>query len=346
MLDHKPSISVILPCRNEVRFLGACLDSILASDYPREKLEILVADGMSTDGTRELVASYQRTFPNVRWIDNPARITPSGLNRAIEASQGEMIVRLDAHSTIAPNYLSKAVGYLEQNEADNVGGAMHTVARDRGWFAKAIRVALSHPFGVGNSHFRTEDPAGSPRWVDTVFGGCWKREVFDRVGKFNENLARGQDMEFNLRLTKAGGRILLAPDMRSYYFARATYLEFVKHNWSNGVWAVLPFAYSDVVPIRPRHLIPLAFVLSLLASVGLAFMGGGWLSFAVALPYAASTVLASLVQFSRERDTALLATLPIAFATLHLTYGAGSLWGCCRLLAVLVQRALPQPRTA
>ena len=230
MLDRKPSISIILPCRNEVRFLGACLDSILASDYQQERFEILVSDGMSTDGTRELVANYQRTFSNVRLIDNPARVTPAGLNRAIEASKGEVIVRLDAHSTIAPDYLSKAVGYLEQNQADNVGGAMHTVARDRGWFAKAIRVALSHPFGVGDSHFRTEDPGGSPRWVDTVFGGCWKREVFDRVGKFNEHLARGQDMEFNLRLTKAGGRILLAPDMRSYYFARATYLEFVKHN--------------------------------------------------------------------------------------------------------------------
>ena len=217
----RPLVSVILPCRNEVRFLGACLDSILASDYPPDRLEVLIADGMSSDGTRKLVGNYSREFPYVRLIDNPARVTPVGLNRAIEASQGEIIVRLDAHSTIAPDYVTRAVRHLEQDGADNVGGSMRTVARDRGWFAKSIGVALSSPFGVGNSHFRTSGKSNEngPQWVDTVFGGCWRREIFDRVGKFNERLTRGQDLEFNLRLARAGGKILLAPDMRSYYFA-------------------------------------------------------------------------------------------------------------------------------
>jgi cellulose synthase/poly-beta-1,6-N-acetylglucosamine synthase-like glycosyltransferase len=336
---------VILPCRNEVRFLSACLDSILASEYPAPQLEIVVADGMSTDGTRDLIANYHRAFPNVRLIDNSAGVTPAGLNRAIEVARGEIIVRLDAHSTIAPDYVLKAVGYLQRYAADNVGGVMRTVARDRGCFANAIRAALSHPFGVGNSHFRTGHDE-LPRQVDTVFGGCWRREVFDRVGKFNEQLARGQDMEFNLRLARAGGRILLAPDMRSYYFARATYLEFVKHNWSNGVWAVLPFAYSEVLPVRIRHLIPLGFVATLVVATVLAAIVAWWIPLLILAPYFAGTITATLATSARERDLGLLWTLPVAFATLHFAYGSGSAWGALKLLAIFTRRALLQPRAA
>jgi glycosyltransferase involved in cell wall biosynthesis len=348
--DIKPLVSIILPCRNEERFLGACLDSILASEYPPDRIEILIADGRSTDGTRELVASYARTFRSVRLVDNPARVTPAGLNRAIEASRGEIIVRLDAHSTIAPDYLTRAVIHLQQYGADNVGGAMRTVARDRGWFAKAISLALSHPFGVGNSHFRTEVGNATPRWVDTVFGGCWRREVFDRVGKFNERLTRGQDMEFNLRLVKSGGKILLAPDMRSYYFARATYLEFLKHNWTNGVWAVLPFAYSTVVPVRPRHLIPMVFALALAVASCAASLGIVWPLMMVLIPYlvVASTVATGAAR--EHHDPSLLVLLPITFVTLHLAYGAGSLCGASRLAGVgirrIVSRAFRPWRTA
>ena len=339
----QPYLSVIIPCRNEVRFLSACLDSVLAAGYPSQRLEVLVADGMSTDGTREVLANYTRRHPHVRSIDNPSSLTPAALNRAVEAARGEIIVRLDAHATIAPDYLERAVEHLEHDGADNVGGVMRTVAGGRGPFAEPIRLALAHPFGVGNSHFRTaaSSPAAAPRWVDTVFGGCWRRDVFRRVGQFNEKLERGQDLEFNLRLARAGGKILLAPDMHSYYYARATLASFCRHNWTNGVWAILPFAYSAVMPVLWRHLVPLAFVASLLASLLCALLFPQdlpWLPAVAAAPYLAANLAVSLTEAARHGDAKLAALLPVTFASLHLAYGAGSLWGLGKLAAITVRR--------
>jgi succinoglycan biosynthesis protein ExoA len=328
----KPFISVIVPCRNEAAYLGACLDSILDCGYPGDRMEVLVADGMSRDGTRELARSYAARDGRVRCIDNPLRITPAALNRGIEEARGEVIVRLDAHSTIAPGYLARAVECLESSGAANVGGVMHTVTRDRGPFAEPIRLALSSRFGVGNSHFRTE--VSAPRLVDTVFGGCWPREVFERIGCFNERLERSQDIEFNLRLRRAGGTILLAPGMECNYFARATLLAFLRHNWSNGVWAVLPFAYAAGIPVRWRHLAPLAFVCALLWAMCMAWSKSPWLPALVLGPYLAASLTVSVAMAWSARRPSLVLLLPIAFASLHFPYGAGSLWGILRLLRI------------
>jgi succinoglycan biosynthesis protein ExoA len=334
-------VSVIVPCRNERDWIGPCLDSILASDYPRTRIEILVSDGRSEDGTREIVEAYASRDPRVRLIDNPQRTTPVALNRAIGAARGEIVVRLDAHAQISPDYLGRAVAHLDSSGADNVGGAMRTLARDVGPFAEPIRVVLTHPFGVGNSRFRTG--SGVREWVDTVFGGCWRRELFARIGPFNERLERSQDLEFNLRLRRAGGKILLAPDLEVRYYARTALGAFCRHNWTNGVWAVLPFAYSRVVPVRWRHLTPLMLVAALLASlVGAA---GGWapvwLAAAVAGPYALANLAVSAEIAVRRRSLRLALLLPLAFASLHLPYGAGSLWGVLRLLGILCRRRLP-----
>ncbi|HXP85254.1 MAG TPA: glycosyltransferase family 2 protein [Bryobacteraceae bacterium] len=331
---ERPFVTVIVPCRDERSWVGACLESILASDYPPARMEVVVADGMSRDGTRGIIESYATQDQRVRLIDNPERITPVALNRAVEAARGEIIVRVDAHAEVAPEYLRRAVDYLEATGADNVGGAMRTVPRDRGPFAEPICIVLTHPLGVGNSRFRTG--SDRPRWVDTVFGGCWRRQVFDRVGKFNEKLVRSQDMEFNVRLRRAGGKILLAPDLEARYYARATLAAFWRHNWINGVWAVLPFAYSDVVPVRWRHLAPLAFVFALAASV-LGWSAGwfpGEAPAAVAGPYGATILAASAAVALRERKVTLALVLPATFASLHLGYGAGSLWGAVRLAGI------------
>jgi succinoglycan biosynthesis protein ExoA len=183
---------VIVPCRDEQNWVGYCLDSVLASEYPASRMEVVVADGMSRDGTRAIVESYAARDQRVRLIDNPERITPVALNRAVEAARGDIILRLDAHAQIAPEYVRRGVADLDSTGADNVGGAMRTVARDSGPFAEAIRIVLTHQFGVGNSRFRTGSER--PRWVDTVFGGCWRRQVFHKIGKFNERLVRSQDM--------------------------------------------------------------------------------------------------------------------------------------------------------
>jgi succinoglycan biosynthesis protein ExoA len=301
-------------------------------------MEVLVADGMSRDGTRELIRRYAARDGRVRSIDNPRRITPVALNRALEQARGEIIARLDAHSTVAPGYLARAVECLESSGAANVGGVMHTATRDRGPFAEAIRIVLTSRFGVGNSDFRigTHWNGGEPKWVDTVFGGCWPREVFSRIGRFNERLERSQDIEFNLRLRRAGGKILLTPAMESVYYTRATLLAFLRRNWSNGVWAVLPFAYAPGIPVRWRHLVPLAFMGSLIATALATLLRPKlvWLPALVIGPYLAANLAVSLATSWKQRRPSLALLLPIAYASLHLPYGVGSLWGTLRLIRI------------
>ncbi|HTB15128.1 MAG TPA: glycosyltransferase family 2 protein [Bryobacteraceae bacterium] len=323
-----PLVSVVVPCRNEVRFIARCLDSIFNNDYP--SVEVLVADGLSTDGTRHMLTELADS--RLRVIDNPERITPVALNRAIAAARGEIILRFDAHAVMPRTYITQCVDLLLARNADNVGGSIRTLAQTRGPFSGPIAAVLSSRFGVGNSSFRTtagrthsSDP--SPRPADTVFGGCWRRDLFHRIGGFNEKLARSQDIEFNLRIARAGGTILLDPKITCDYYARSTLASFWSHNFSNGVWAVLPFAFSVIVPVRPRHLIPLAFVLSLAASAIFPFP---W-SIAVLSAYAALNFAASIQAAIVHRRWSYIGLMPIAFANLHLAYGIGSAWGATQL---------------
>jgi succinoglycan biosynthesis protein ExoA len=333
----KPFVSVIVPCFNEARFIERCLRSILDADYPRDRLEIIVADGGSADGTRDILNTLAAHDPRLRVIDNPERITPIALNRAVAASHGEIIVRFDAHAVMPPDYIRRSIDLLESSGADNAGGSIRTVAQSSGPFAGPIIAVLGSRFGVGNSGFRTNSGSQNPRPSDTVFGGCWRRALFDRLGGFNEKLARGQDLEFNLRIVRSGGTILLDPQIRCDYYARATLASFWSHNFSNGVWAVLPFAWSGIVPVRPRHLVPLAFVTALAASSILPFP---W-SIAVGTLYAAANLAASIqIAIARHRAT-YVALLPVAFASLHLAYALGSAYGCLQL-AALKLRALPR----
>jgi succinoglycan biosynthesis protein ExoA len=338
-MQSTSSVSVIVPCRNEVRFIGRCLDSIRASDYPTVLLEVIVADGMSEDGTRQILARYLEADSRVRLVDNPERTTPAALNRAIEVARGAVILRLDAHAEMAPDYISKCVAALAETGAMNVGGVRIEQARDPGLFADAIVAALTCRFGVGNAHYRFRESHGG--WVDTVFGGCWRREVFERVGKFNSQLERSQDIEFNQRLRRAGGRIWMQPDAVTYYFTRSRLGPFIGHNWTNGVWSALPFACSEVTPVRPRHLAPAAFVLATLALALAAMCLSGTWSWAPVLtlgPYALANVGASIVVALRQRSVKLAALLPVAFACLHFPYGAGSVWGALCAVSIGMKR--------
>ncbi|MEQ1946428.1 MAG: glycosyltransferase family 2 protein [Bryobacteraceae bacterium] len=340
-------VSVIIPCRNETRFLARCLDSVLGGDYPSERMEVLVIDGRSTDGTRDLIAQYAAHDPRVRMIDNPDGITPCALNRGIEAASGDVIARVDAHAEIAPDYLSNAIAYLETTGASNVGGSMRTLPQDHGLWSGAIIAALSHRFGVGNSYFRIG--SAEPRWVDTVFGGCWPREVFEKVGLFNTGLRRSQDMEFSLRLKAAGLRTLLAPNVRSDYYARTRLKDFIRHNFVNGQWAVLPFLYSDVIPVSLRHLIPLVFALGLLAGAAVL----PWtplLLAAVVVPYALVAFAASAQVASNDRAPLRLLQMPLIFFSLHFSYGLGSIAGALEAAVIRFgqlrwkeKSCLPQP---
>ena len=197
--------------------------------------------------------------------------------------------------------------------------------------SRAIEQAISSRFGVGNSYFRVGTAA--PRWVDTVFGGCYRREVFSKVGMFNECLRRGQDMEFNLRLKRAGLRTLLVPQIRCYYYAKPDLFSFIKHNYTNGVWAVLPFRYSRIVPVSPRSLVPLVFVtvLAVLLILGVVMPVLFKAFAAVLMAYMLAALAASMVLAVQQKDIGLLAVLPLVFVALHIPYGCGSMAGVFQL---------------
>ncbi len=323
-------VSVIIPCRNEEFYIEQCLRSIERNAAPDIEMEILVVDGMSEDRTRPIVERLAQEFGNIRLLDNPGRLTPKALNIAIAAARGRYIMRMDAHAEIADDYVRRSMAAIEQHQADNVGGAMRTLPRDLTVMGRAIVLTLSHRFGVGNSHFRTG--SREPRLVDTVFGGFYRRDVFSRVGPFNEELPRGQDIEFNLRLKKIGGRTLLVPDIVSTYYARSDYPSFLRHNFSNGEWVVLAFNRSEVVPVSVRHLIPLCFVLSLVFCTAFAwFEPVRWLGLGIAGAYLIACGAASTSVALRKRQPRLGPAMMACFAGLHLSYGLGSLRGALRL---------------
>jgi glycosyltransferase involved in cell wall biosynthesis len=330
-----PFVSVIIPCQNEEKFIGPCLDSILTNDYPSERMEVLVIDGMSSDRTRAILAEIASRDPRLRILDNPRKITPVALNLGIGHSHGEIILRMDAHARINPDYISRCVDAMRSYGADNVGGIMVTLSHGNGIWAQSFAQAISHRFGVGNSVFRTH--TDKPRWVDTVFGGCYRKTVFSRVGLYNEKLVRSQDMELNRRLRKAGGTILLDPSIVAYYYAKPDFFSFLRHNWTNGTWSIVPFLYSDIMPVSWRHLVPMTFLTGLIGMglLALLWRPAAWPFAAAVVLYILANLAASAWVATRERDLRFVGTMPAAFAALHFAYGAGSIFGGLRVLAHL-----------
>ena len=334
MENNLPFVSIVIPCRNEEKFIGKCLDSIIANNYPKDNLEILVIDGMSEDGTKKVVEGYSRQYPFIKYLENPKKITPCALNIGIKEAKGGIVMRMDAHATYKEDYVSKCIRYLNEYNADNVGGVMMTLPMENTFTGKAIVIALSSRFGVGNSAFRTGSK--EPKWVDTVFGGCYKKEVFEKIGLFNENLVSTQDMEFNLRLKRAGGKILLHPDIISYYYTRSNLKDFCKNNFRNGFWAIYPIKFTKEMPVSLRHLVPLVFVFSLVFSLVTGMFAPTliWLFFSIMGAYVALCIYSSLVIALREGNFFYLLMMPVVFTILHFLYGLGSLWALFGLLSL------------
>src|SRR5688572_1057382 len=212
--DDLPFVSVIIPCRNEIDHIATCVRSLAYGTYPKDRLEILVLDGMSDDGTRPILEQLAREIAELRVIDNQSRRIPTALNLGLQHSRGELIARADAHAVYATTYVAACVAALRDFGADCVGGYMGTRQADKGWIARTITEVWTSPFGVGNSAPKLTGPEASPRRVDTVFGGCYRRSVFDRIGGWDDRLLASEDLEFNSRLRRAGGQIVLAPDIR------------------------------------------------------------------------------------------------------------------------------------
>jgi glycosyltransferase involved in cell wall biosynthesis len=320
-----PLISIVIPCRNEAGYIEQCLDSILAGDYPVDRMQILVADGGSIDGTRQILERYRQVHPGVVLLDNPRGTTPSGLNAAIRAAAGSVIIRMDAHVLYPPNYIRRLVEALESSGADNVGGVLHTLPAEDTAMARAIALGMSHRFGVGNSHFRVG--ISECREVDTVPFGCFRRDVFDRVGLFDEELIRNQDDEFNFRLITRGGRILLLPDVSCRYFARRTLAQLALMYYQYGYFK--PLVARKVGRIMTmRQLIPATLVAALatLAVAGLwssaardAFLG-------LLGVYALGVLLCTGIAI-KTHGIRSAAALVLVFPVLHFSYGAGFLIG-------------------
>jgi len=296
--------------------------SILRQELPEGGFEVIVADGMSDDGTREILQEFSREDPRLFIIDNIGRVVSTGLNSAIQVARGRVILRMDAHTEYAPNYIRECVAVLEETEADNVGGPW--VARGEGFVSEAIAVAFRSPFAVGGA--RGHDPQYEG-FLDTVYLGCWPREVFDRIGFFDEELVRNQDDEFNLRLIRAKGKVWQSPRIKSWYCPRGSLKSLFQQYKQYGYWKVRVIQ-KHKMPASVRHLIPGAFVFLLIVLPLLALwwpiMGWGWLGLAGA--YLGYTVLASAITAAQGRWS-FFPVLPLVFACYHIGYGCGFLRG-------------------
>jgi len=339
-----PLVSAVIPCRNEAPFIARCLESVIANDYPKDRLEILVVDGMSEDRTREIVRRYADQHPFVALLDNPRRHATAAFNAGIKRARGDVIMIMGAHAAYDPSYISTAVKALQTYGADNVGGVWRVVPRERTLVGEAIAVAVSSGFGAGDAY--TKRGSREPRWVETVFGGCYRRTLFDRIGLFDERLARSQDIEFNLRLRRSGGRILLHPGMRCDYFVRTGWREFWQHNVDDGFWTFYPLRFGRRTFVL-RHVVPPAFVSSLLLSAGLApvapVFGPPFL--AVVGAYAAANLAYSVALAARYRRPGFAAVLPLVFAMRHIGYGLGALAGMLGA-GISAAMAVPSPLRA
>jgi glycosyltransferase involved in cell wall biosynthesis len=348
---ERPSVSVIIPCRNEAACIESCLSSALMQEMPDGGCEIVVADGMSKDGTREILARMEREanaqsprsgVPILRLVDNPGLVASCGLNAAIGVARGDIIVRMDAHSEYARDYIVQCVSALESTGADNVGGPARTKAHS--YIENAVAAAYHSPFSVGGARFHNVNYEGP---VDTVTYGCWRRETFNKFGYFDEKLVRNQDDEHNLRIIRGRGKIWQSPKIKSWYRPRGSLSALFKQYLQYGYWKVRVIQ-KHKLPASWRHLVPGGFVLVLLLLFLLSAFGcmfslpilgfhfsfqGSFLTFysllllALILSLYGLCILAASGITAAKTQWKLLPVLPLVFACYHFGYGWGFLKG-------------------
>jgi len=322
-LADQPFVSILIPVRNEVRYIACCLKAIDDQDYPSDRIEVLVVDGMSEEGTFETLQDWASQATNRSVFQNPGKIVPVGMNILIPKAEGEVIIRVDGHCVIASDYVSNCVKHIQQDGVDGVGGPMRSIGEDL--ISEVTALAMSSKFGVGNSSFRTE--SGVTKLADTVPFPAYTREIIEKVGLYDEELVRNQDDEYNYRIREAGGKILLAEDVRSEYYSRGSLKKLWKQYFQYGLWKV------RVLQKHPRQMslrqfVPLTFVMALILTFLLSFLvSWGWKALLALLGvYLLANLSASVITaMGEDRKTILL--LPIAFTIIHLSYGLGFLAG-------------------
>jgi glycosyltransferase involved in cell wall biosynthesis len=318
-----PFVTIAMPAYNEEHYIEACIRSVQAQDYPRDRIEILVADGRSTDKTREILTTLSEEDPRIRMIDNPERLQAAGLNQIIREAHGEVIVRMDVHCEYSPSYVRSCVETLERTGADNVGGAQR--ARARSAFQKALCAALTSPLGVGGAKYRSADEEG---FVDTVFLGAFRRKVFEAIGLYDPNAITNEDAELNQRLISNGGKVYLSRDIEVHYYPRDSYKTLAKQYYKYGRG-------------RARTLLKLGKFLSLRPMVPFFMVVGGAAMIALpplwpVAPAALGAYLlatgAEAIRVGRELGPAAVPRIWAMFPVLHVSHGVGFAAGLIRYL--------------
>ena len=320
-------ISIVIPCKDEKDYVGRCIDSLLDNDYPNK--EILVVDGQSTDGTRQLLEQYQTTHPAVRLIDNPHKITPVALNRGIEHARGEYIMIAGAHAAFPKNYIRGLLEYLESLDAAGVGGSLVTRS-DNTTAGTSIARVLSNRLGVGNSLFRLG--IDKPVSVDTIPFGIYKKEAFEKAGTYDERLVRNQDIELSGRMKRYVGPLYLVPTVSCDYFMKGKFRQLARSGFRNGLWNILVvYLTRNLFSISFRHGVPLFYMLFILVCLLLGLTVSSLFFVPLALVLLIYGVLLGLTaKRINDRHSSLSAIIK-AFIVLHFSYGLGSLVGLFRI---------------
>jgi glycosyltransferase involved in cell wall biosynthesis len=320
-----PLVSILIPMRNEEKYIEACIKSLIGQKYPQDSYEVIVVDGMSEDGSKEIVQSLLGNHSNIFLLENRDMLTSFGLNIGIEKSRGAIVSILGAHSFVEAEFIKENVEAFKKVEADCVGGPIRTLGKTYG--AKVISLAMSSPFGVGNALFRYSEEEG---YVDTLAFGAYKKDVFRRIGAFDEELVRNQDDEFNYRLRKAGGRIFMTPRIRSFYHSRATLKKVAVQYFQYGLWKVR-LVQKHLKMMMLRQFVPAVFVLSVVMSLLLSFYDRAFLGLFLLISgsYFACNLFFSF-KIAKKYGWKYFLFLPIVFITIHWSYGLGFLIGLFR----------------
>jgi glycosyltransferase involved in cell wall biosynthesis len=315
-----------MPVRNEAAFIERSLGAVLSQDYPQDRFEVIVADGMSTDGTRELLFGLQQRHRQLKVVDNPGRIVSTGLNRAFPVAVGEIVVRIDGHCEIASDYITRCVAHLSSGAVSAVGGPIHTIGETHA--ASVIAVAMSSPFGVGGSAFRTI--TSGTRFTDTIPFPAYARQIIERAGQYDEELVRNQDDEYNYRLREIGVKLLFASDVRSKYYSRSSLRSLWRQYFQYGFWKVRVMQ-KHPRQMQARQFVPAAFVAALgLSVVAIPLLDAGWWLLSLVVGAYLLANLGATMGAIRRHGWRMLPLLPIVYGTLHLSYGAGFWTGVVR----------------
>ncbi len=330
-------VSIICPIRNEEQYIADCLQALIEQTFSLSNMEILVVDGMSDDRTREIVLGFAQKHTNISLIENPERIVPYGLNYGVKHAQGKYILRMDGHAKPAPNYVEMCVAALERNGTDCVGGPIITIEEtDTG---KAVSAAMSSRFGVGNSRFRTSIKEAC--LVDTLAFPAYRREVFEKYGMFDTELIRCQDDEFNFRIRKLGGKILLTPEIKSWYYPRSGFSKLWRQYFGYGFFKVRVFQKNTWM-MQARHFAPLSLVsILLLALCLMPVIPEAIVVFCTIFALHATAAVFAAMTISRRNREVSIWKLLLSFYILHYSYGLGFFWGLIRFAPRWFHREQP-----